>query len=219
MLHSSGVPSIPPSQALSSPLTAALQRIGSTDIQIGREFDPFTYVLATKNSIEVKSFYRTKMDLNDLFFGWTKVATMILDTAGDIRSYIKHLSFAAEMYHSCKFSVKGLIDYDAYIVQRVMNGSMPAFGPDPIGASLHFSPNVLQETSPSFTTRSGRGRRGGRRFRPNNQDDKVDIPSDFPPEICYLYNYRSCSGNCGRNHVCRVCKGKHDARSCTVKKA
>lgn len=217
-LHGHSI-SMTPAQALGVPLTATLQRIGSTELQLGREYDPYSYVLATKNATDAKIFDRTKMDLNDLFYGWMKVATMVLNTAGDIRSYLSHLSFSSEMYHSRKFSVKGLIDYDAYIVQSVVNGTMPCFKPDPIGASLHFSPNVIQDISPSFPFRSGRGRRGGRRMRQNYQEEKLEIPSDFPPEICYLYNYRSCQGNCGRNHVCRVCKGKHDARSCTVKKA
>lgn len=115
-----------------TPINRILQWIGSSDLQIGREFDLFTYVLATKNSTEATAFDRTKMDLNDLFFGWMKVVATILDTAGDIRSYIKHLSFAAQMYHSCKFTAKRLIDYDSYIVQRVVNGTMPSFGPDPI---------------------------------------------------------------------------------------
>lgn len=70
----------------------------------------------------------------------------------------------AEMYHSRKFSVKGLVDYDNYIVQRVVTGVMPKFGPDPIGASLHFSPNVVQESprNPATFTSRGRGRTGSK---------------------------------------------------------
>lgn len=209
-----------PAQAMADPLTSALQRIGATDLHLGREYDPSTYVLATKSVAEAKSFDRSKMDLNDLFYEWMRIATNIVDSAGDIKAYLSHLAFASEMYHSRKFTPKGLIDYDQYIVQRVVNGIMPRFAPYPIGASLHFSPNIVSVNEPSsYQQRYARNRRGGRRGRQNNQDDKVDIPADFPPEICYLYNYRSCQGNCGRNHVCRVCRGKHDARSCTVKKA
>lgn len=215
----SGVPHVIPAHAIGGPLTAALQRLGSTDPQLGRELDPYTYVLATKSANDAKLFDRSKMDLNDLFYGWMKVATNVMKSAGDIRSYLSHLMFCAEMYHSRKFSPKGPIDYDAYIINRVATGAVSSFGPDTIGASLHFSPNVIYEPAVSPSSPPYRGRRGGRRNRQYNQDDKVEIPSDFPPEICYLFNYRSCTGNCGRNHVCRVCRGKHDARSCQVKKA
>lgn len=223
----SGVPSYPPhhhvvpAHALGSPLTSALQRIVSPHSQQGKEHDPSAYVLLTKTESEAKNFDRSKMDLNDLFFGWMQVAKMIINGAGNIRSYIDHLAFAAEMFHSRKFSVKGLVDYFAYIVNRVMSGAISRFGPDP---SLHFSPNVIQESPATggWSQRSGRGRRNNRRQRqPNNNnqlEDKVEVPPDFPPEICYLYNYRTCPGNCGRNHVCRVCRGKHEAKSCNVKK-
>lgn len=162
---------------MSGPLTAALQRLGSLDPQLGREYDLYIYVIATKTANEAKSFDHSKMDLKDLFYGWMKVATMIMNSAGDIRSYLSHLTFASEMCHSRKFSPKGLIDYDSYIVQRVATGAMPSFGPDPIGASLHFSPNVIQEPSGSPLSHPYRGSRGGRRFRQFYQDDKIDIPT------------------------------------------
>lgn len=215
-------PHVVPAHALGGPLTTALHRIGSTDPGIGREYDPSVYVLLTKNAADAKNFDRSKMDLNDLLYGWTKMATMIVNNAGDIRAYISHLAFAAEMFHSRKFSVKGLVDYDAYIVSRVLSGAMPGFGPDPIGASLHFSPNVIQELPQNITgyaQRQGRGRKNyRRRGQGNSSEEKVEIPSDFPADICYLYNYRSCPGNCGRNHICRVCRAKHEARTCNVKK-
>lgn len=139
------------------------------------------------------------------------MATNILASACDIKACLSHLAFASEMFHSRKFTPKGLIDYDQYIFQRVVSGIMPRFGPNTIGASLHFSPNIVPETPSSFQSRYPRNRRGGRRGRQGYQEEKVDIPADSPPppppEICYLYNYHSCQGNCGRNHICCVCRG------------
>lgn len=80
----SSAPGVPvtatvPAHALGSPLTMALQRITSPDVKLGREYDPCTYVLGTKSASEIKAFDRSKLDLNDLFFGWTRIANMILD--------------------------------------------------------------------------------------------------------------------------------------------
>lgn len=87
-----GILPVIPAHAMGNPLTSALQRIASPDLQLGREFDPGTYVLATKSAVEAKSFDHSKMDLNDLFYGWMKVATNIVASAGDIKAYLSHLA-------------------------------------------------------------------------------------------------------------------------------
>ena len=38
-------------------------------------------------------------------------------------------------------------------------------------------------------------------------------PEGFPEDICFNYNYKSCSGSCKKSHICRLCRGPHKASS------
>lgn len=59
--NTAGVSPMIPAQAMANLLTSALQRIGASDVQIGREFDPSIYLLAPKSAAE--AFDHSKMDL------------------------------------------------------------------------------------------------------------------------------------------------------------
>ena len=84
-----------------------------------------------------------KMDLVDLVYGWARVAEHIASTGGNIDSYIQHMKFTAELLHSRKFFDESAVSYDRHIIDRFVDGKSSDFNPDPIGASLYFSPNVI----------------------------------------------------------------------------
>lgn len=142
-------------------------------------------------------------------------------------SYINHLKFASGMLHSHRFYDAGAIEYDRYIVDKFLKSKSGKFDPDPVGSSLTFSPRIIPDSvdlclgasltkgTHSYIATKPPRRPAVRGARTSRSDE---VPSDFPADICFLFNYRQCNDdNCTKSHVCRKCNGRHRADSCKSK--
>lgn len=120
----------------------------------------------------------------------------------------------------------GAIKYDRLIIDNYLAGKATDFRPDPVVSSLTFASQVIPETADichggsitkgvsSYTaSRQPRKRRGT--FQNRRMDE---VPADFPPGVCFHYNYRQCwDENCSKAHICRKCSANHRADTCREK--
>lgn len=212
------------SDLLTAPLTKALAKLSVDDDEEGRQLRPETY---SQSELKGRNRDYTKLDTVDLLYGWVSVAEYLLKSGGDLHSYIRHLKFAAGMLHSRRFYDSGAVEYDRYIIDKHIQGKSGGFDPDPIGSSLTFSTRTIPDSvdlcqgasltkgTLSYVASKQTKRRGGRSARTGRSDE---VPSDFPSDICFYFNYRLCHDeNCPKAHVCRKCNGCHRADSCKSK--
>lgn len=220
------IPGVPTtaSDLLSTPLTHALSKLTLEEDDKGRLLRPETY---SQSEWKCKNRDHTKMDTIDLLYGWISVIDYLVTAKGDFRSYISHVKFASQMLHTRQFYDVGAIMYDRQIVDNFINGKSTNFNPDTVVSSLTFAPRIIPDNvelchGASLTkgVRSFTGKQKQRRKQSGNSKPvKVDdVPSDFPPDICFFYNYRQCfDENCSRSHLCRKCHGRHRADGCKEK--
>lgn len=223
--RAAGTPSSPSSADLiSSPLTKALAQLSLEEDDAGRPLRPETYC---QSELKPKSRDYTKMDTLDLVFGWACVIDHLLSTGGDLTSYVRHVKYTLQMLQTRQFYDAGAIHYDRYIVDRFIRTKSHGFEPDPVGSSLCFPPRVIPESVEichggsltkgirSVAVSKQTKRRKGQNSPKSGRDE---VPADFPADVCFYFNYRSCNDeSCPRKHICRKCHGKHRADSCREK--
>lgn len=97
LLHAKRTTTSTPSSAadlMSAPLTKALSHlVNPEDDDKGRLLRPETYCQSDLKGMK-RDF--NKMDTLDLFYGWTCVADYLINSGGDIKSYISHIKFATQ---------------------------------------------------------------------------------------------------------------------------
>lgn len=177
---------------ITDPLTKALAKLAGEDVESGRHLRPETY---SQSDIKDKNRDSTKMDLVDLFYGWSCIASHLVSSGGDIDSYLRHVKFATEMIHTRKFYDCGAIKYDRLIIDKFLSGKSHRFDPDTIISSITFSANVIPEGvdlchGASLTkgvlsylpAKQTRRRRSGQ-LNPRRSED---VPADFPPRCVFL---------------------------------
>ena len=160
-----------------------------------------------------------------------RVMQHLLENGGDLAGYIGHFNFIAEQAHQHNFADQAFVGYDRFVVDKYIklesaNKSPKLFSVgDILGVSSHFHAGNFQHV-PKKPVGGYRGSRGGRypyrRSGDYNQERSRDtkdagVPEGFPEDICYGWNYKSCSGKCSKKHECRVCGGEHKASSCPSK--
>ena len=214
-----------PSDVINGPLTSVLQQLSipidptpQSSVK-GLLLRPDYYVQHKDKGVPVKNLDHTKLFFNKLMSGIGRVLMHLSKTGGNVTSYIEHFSFVTLRAGAHNFVDSAYVGYDRHLVDQVINGEAEKYAAgDLFGVALHFHVgNVVQpKPSPSFA-RGGRGRgfRRGRNFsvegdRPGNHDGPVH---GTPDNICYKYNYKTCTGKCVKLHVCRMCKGNHKAVS------
>lgn len=202
-------------------MTKALSKLSGEDHDAGTCLRPETYA---QSDTKEKNRDHTKLDSVSLFYGWISVADYLAKTGGDVASYINHIKYAAEMLNTRQFFHCGAVKYDRMIIDKYVSGKALNFNPDPVILSLSFSAKVIPDSIDMFPGASltkgvqsfYSSKQNKRRRNPTSQRSKSDeTPSDFPPDVCFQFNYRQCyDENCNKAHVCRKCQGKHQADTC-----
>ena len=215
-------PSLVPAEIVTAPLTSALQQLSlaiepsiATSTK-GIQLRPEYYIQHLDAGTPVKSLDHTKLTYHELVSGMARVLTYLHSVGGDTKGYLDHLKFVTYQAAHHSFVDAAYVGYDRYIVDKVVRGEQKVFVPsDTLGVSTHFhAGNFVQPRKPP-TRGSWRGR--GRRWGSEPDRGFTNMPDGFPEDICYAFNYKSCTGKCSKNHVCRICKGEHKAINCSEK--
>ena len=218
--------------ALITPLTSALEKLSlavdpsATSHKLrGIHWKPEYYVQHVKQGTPLKQVDHTKLTYKDLVFGWFCVLQQLLRAGGDVESYVGHCKFVSERAMANQFNDSSLVDYDRYVVSKVIEEELDSFPVgDSLGVSSNFHAGNLIPKSPKTQRKGGFKKWGsgkwGKKFdkSPENADKSPTVPDGFPEDICYAFNYKRCtSTNCSKKHICRSCGGSHRAQGCSEK--
>ena len=222
-----------PADVISGPLTSALRQLSqaidpSRSANKGIRFRPEYYIQHVDKGTQVKSLDHSKITFRELISGMGRVMQYILETNGDLAGYVGHFNFIAEQAHQHSFIDQAYVCYDRFVVDKYIKLDHLPFDQrkfsvgDVLGVSSHFNAGnlQLQHRQQSFQ-RGGRFSKSRRSFDSAQETDKskkeFTVPEGFPEEICYAWNYKSCSGKCSKKHECRVCGADHKAVGCQSK--
>ena len=188
----------------------------------GIQLRPEYYVQHVDQGIAIKNLDHTKLSYRELASGMSRVLEYIVLVNGDATSYLEHMVFITKQASVHHFNDSAYVSYDRAVVDKVVKGYSKKFiAGDTLSVASHFhAGNLLLQNNTRRQFGRGRGYRGRRSgYFDNDRVGEASVPEGFPPEVCYNYNYRSCSGvNCQKQHVCRLCKGLHRAHGCQEKK-
>ena len=220
-----------PSDVINGPLTKVLQQLSVAidptpqSSTKGLLLRPEYYIQHKDKGVAVKNLDHSKLTFKELMSGMGRVMLHLAKTGGELISYIEHFNYLVRQAGVHNFTDAAYVSYDRHVVDQYINGDSKSFNAgDLFGVALHFHAGNLASARPSFVRGRGRGyRRGGYRQQGWQESDK-DRDNDrnqhqppslegFPEDVCYGYNYRSCSGKCSKSHVCRLCRGLHKATS------
>ena len=225
-----GVAEPAPADILNGPLTSVLQQLSiaidptpqaSTK---GLLLRPEYYVQHKDKGVSVKNLDHSKLSFKELMSGMGRVMSHLYKSGGDVASYIEHFNFLVRQAGVHSFVDTAYVGYDRYVIDKYISGESQSFvAGNLMGVALHFhAGNIPMVRSPNIPFCRGRGRgfRRGARQSWYDQDREMDkdhqqppTMDGFPDDICFNYNYRSCTGSCKKSHICRLCRGAHKANS------
>ena len=219
----------PPVDPSLLPLTDALAQLTlAVDPAAGKAkglfLRPEYHVQHVKASTPLKQLDHTKMSYKDLVYGWFCVLQHVIAKGGDVNAYVAHCKFVSEQATSGSFVDAAFVNYDRHVVGKVVDNPTSTFvAGDMLGVASHFNAANLAINNAAVTTK-----KAGQRYkffpkkagqstdhRDKSASDSNTMPDGFPDDICYSYNYRTCTGRCSKKHVCRICKADHQAKQCT----
>ena len=216
-----GVPAPAPSDIVTAPLTSALEQLSnaidptSVAKSKGMNLRPEFYVQHVDQGVQIKSLDHTKLTYRELVSGMGRVMMYLSQNSGDVLSYIQHFNFIAAQAHKNNFTDQAFVCYERDVTDKVIRGdgrsSFVAGDPLAVASNFHAG-NLLINKRTFKPNRYPRNRRSYNQGQDHSERDSM--PEGFPEDICYGYNYRSCSGRCSKSHICRLCRGKHKASGC-----
>ena len=225
-----------PSDYINGPLTQVLQQLSVAidptpqSSTKGLLLRPEYYIQHVDKGVAVKSLDHTKLTFKELMSGMGRVMTHLSTSGGDLVAYVSHFNFVAKQAASHNFTDSAFVAYDRYVVDQVIKGSLthdmplPTFvAGDLLGVASNFHAGNMVPAVPTPTRGRGRGFnrhrfRGTYSGEGDRDKDHQRVPDGFPEDICFGWNYKSCTGKCSKSHVCRMCRGNHKAIGCPAPK-
>ena len=225
-------PTPTPASVVNAPLTSVLEQLSqaidpsiSTQTK-GIQLRPEYYVQHVDKGVAIncKALDHTKLSYRELVSGMARVLEYLVSVNGEATSYLEHMNFLTKQASVHSFVDHAYVAYDRAVVDRVINQKSRVFvAGDVLAVASHFHAGNLQPVNSVVKKQSARGRGfgsfgRGRKTSASDTDRDTSVPEGFPSDICYNYNYKSCSGSgCQKQHVCRSCKGNHRAQGCQEK--
>lgn len=159
--------------------------------------------------------------LEELLFGMLNVFLYIESKGLDVRGYLAHFNFVARHVMERHFTTLACVKYYKYVMDEVLQGRANFGEINPVAAGLFLHGGVVmvrdkQRNDRGFqaTSYNRQGsefnqpprQQGGNRLRNCNRDNvPYNMPDNWPSEVCFNYNVKSCIGKCLKLHVCSHC--------------
>ena len=151
-----------------------------------------------------------KVTYREFISAMTKVLKTLTDSGISPGQYAAHMSFVAGKAALNLYATDALIKYDMEVTDRVISGLYPDWvAADPECVALHLGADA------TYAVRQG-GSRWGRHASSNvGQGHNF---SDWPKEVCWLYNNTTCYfPRCKKAHICCCCKKTgHTMKECKL---
>ena len=210
------------------PLTDVLQKLSiavdptNTSHKLkGMDYKPEYHVQHVKQGLQLKQIDHSKLTYREFVYGWFCVIQHLTKARGDVAAYVRHCKYVSSLAMLSQFTGSAYVGYNRHVVTQVIEGDVDTFvAGDTLGVASHFHAGniILKKVAPKVGKQGG-SFRWNKRQSTDNQSDKVatSMPDGFPEDVCYSYNYKSCTGKCSKQHVCRNCGGNHRAIGCNEK--
>ena len=179
---------------------------------------PEYYIQHHDKGISVKNLDHSKLSYKELASGMGRVLQYLVSVGGDSASYLRHFNYVLAQASRHQFSDHAFVNYDRYIVDQVIRGDSREFvAGDNLAVASYFHAGNISQSKPVHP-QTKRKPYFGFKSRKSGDAEKPGMPEGFPEELCYNFNYKSCTGKCGKSHVCRACRKNHRAVDCPDKK-
>lgn len=162
--------------------------------------------------VPTKNLDYQKMSLHDLQYGMTCVLEHLLLSGNPAwHTYIQHMKYVSRQALSNNYTDSAFCGYDRMVVDKYLEDTSKGFAAgDIISVSSNFhAANFKKEMVKPNPKRFKRGSK-----TKYENEEPVEIPENWPSDICYYYNRRSCYGRCNRSHICRKCRASHRDADC-----
>ena len=136
---------------------------------------------------------------------------------------VTHCKYVSSQAMLSQFTDSAYVGYDRHVMSQVLEGDSDTFiAGDPLGVASNFHAGNLapKKSQPTKWQKSSGNSCWNKRQssdRPVDTSEKGSMPEGFPEDVCYSYNYNSCTGKCSKQHICRACGGNHRAIGCAEK--
>ena len=149
-----------------------------------------------------------KVTYREFICSMTKVLKLITEFGIDPQNYVFHMSFIAIKAATNSYATDALISYEQAVTDRVISGQYSDWSAaDPECVALHLGPDATYAI-----------RQGGHRWNRQSSGNPGSVRdfSDWPKEVCWLFNNTSCYfQRCKKAHICVKCKKTgHAAKDC-----
>lgn len=156
------------------------------------------------------------MSLPDLNYGMLCVLEQLLLSGNESwHSYIQHMKFVARQSLGRNYVDQAFVGYDRMVVDKYLQDTHKGFAAgDVLSVSSNFhAANFRKDFGKPFK-KSPKARNQRTPRVEGSSDEFIEIPSDWPDDICFYFNRRRCYGRCSRSHVFRKCRGVHRDTEC-----
>ena len=149
-----------------------------------------------------------KITYRDYISAMMKVAHLVCEMGIDPVNYIAHMSFISGKAALNLYATDAMIKYESAVTERVISGQYYDWvAADPECVVLHLGADA------TYAVRQG----GSRWSRPSSGISGTSRDfSDWPKEVCWLFNHTSCYfPRCRKAHICGKCKKEgHPMKDC-----
>lgn len=185
----------------------------------GTELRPEYHVQVIAKGGQIKNMSAANLRSEELMYGMMCAYDHLLASGGDAGPYFKHMLFVSRHLMERNFTVSACSRYDKYVVDTVLAGKGKFSDPDPvaIGLFLHggaVARNDQVRQQPGIMTRSPYQNRFSQLRECNRENTPSFMPENWPQEICFMFNSKTCFGRCNKQHVCGYCRLKHRLADC-----
>ena len=150
-----------------------------------------------------------KTTYRDFIYGMNKVLQFIIEEGRGVKGYAVHMSFITSKATRNLYVTDALIKYELAVTDKVILGELPDWvSADPESAAIHLGADATYAVRGAGKQPWHRGSSG--------TSGSTRVFSDWPREVCWLYNNTSCYFNkCRRAHICVKCrKTGHTPKEC-----
>lgn len=229
-----------PSAAEFSSLTDSIQHLSlamgadskDSPSKQGIELRPEFHVQCKVKGVQTSNMNSATLKSKELLYGMLCVFLYLEEKSLDTRGYLQHFKFVARHIMERQFTTSACVKYDKFVVDEVISGKGKFESVNQVAAGLFLHGGAImvrdrqgeRSTSslgfvPRPGTQPGRGsdtrQQSVNMLRDCNRENVPSyMPENWPQEICFNYNVRSCVGKCIKLHVCSHCNLRHRLSDC-----
>ena len=148
-----------------------------------------------------------KVTYRDFISAMTKVLKFVIELGIDPTNYVAHMNFITWKAALNVYATDALIRYEEGVTERVISGVYKDWSAaDPECVALFLGADA------TYAIRQG----GSRWQRSSSNSGSTRDFSDWPKDICWLFNNTNCYfPRCKKSHICAKCKKTgHTMREC-----